>query len=180
MHGAGILGLAAMDGAVEGGRGRLRAFYEELGGCCGRHNPLAMQADLLRLCVLWLWGGVYLDWDMRLAPGFEGKPVLEAFLGERLLLAEWRGGCVGEFVIGAAAREPAIAEVIERFICGGVARYTLAGRRLAVASMALTELATRHGWPVQPADVFSPLDRFGRGAVTERTRMIHGWGKVAA
>ncbi len=132
------------------------------------HHPLALVSDLLRLAILYIHGGIYLDLDMEVL-----KP-LDGFRGEDLILPQFQAGVgvgIGEFLLGAPARSPAIALILDR----------LMGMRPLPSNVGLITpsvyhgLVAEHGWRVWPSEYFCPLDRDGVGAITENTHAIHRW-----
>lgn len=129
-----------------------------------RHSGATIQADLLRLMVLYRFGGIYMDYDL-----FCIRP-LDEFCDRDLLLAQWREGHPGEFLIGAPPQSDAIWTVLTAFIEHGPA---------PIITMNLFEHANRNGWHSFPPEYFCPHGLGERGEnlyrTTPNTHAIHLW-----
>ena len=77
--------------------------------CNWNHSPLALQSDLLRLCLVYVYGGVYLDLD------FFALKDLDPFLEEEVILAYVDSSrLVGEAVLGMRAKDRRLYDLIEQ------------------------------------------------------------------
>lgn len=132
-----------------------------------KHNPLALVSDLLRLTLLYIHGGIYLDLDMEVV-----KP-LDGFLDEDLILSAFgpTRSAIGEFILGAPSRSPAIKIILTRLL---VMRPISSNDGLIVPSV-YPGLVAEHDWRVWPREYFCPLDWCGSGVVTEDTYTVHHW-----
>ena len=135
------------------------------------HHPLALVADLLRMTVLHNHGGVYADLDMQAV-----KP-LDGFLNTDLLLCS-SGVCNPDlFLMGAPPRSPAILTILTRIMAARPVPGP--GARMLMLNC-LPSLRREFGWEAFAAEYFCPLDREGRGTITENTHAIHRWRRHGA
>lgn len=124
----------------------------------------AFRSDILRLAVLWVYGGFYLDCDM-----FAVRP-LDDLCENDLVLMQFRPpNHVGEGLIGAVPRSDKIARVIENYLSRPLAK--LMGLNLGM-------LSRHHGWKSWDTEYFCPHPRLNPGDLyrcTGRTYTIHCW-----
>ncbi len=146
----------------------LKPFFNELGKCdlYGAEKATALQADLLKFCAVYLYGGVFVDLDM-----FFIWP-LDGFLSNSPLLTQVRSsGLIGECLIGAEKESPAVMKMIQHY------RTHPANIFNYHAYSDLTNLAAAEGWRAYPTDFFCPHQRHcreeDRYRVTENTAAIH-------
>jgi hypothetical protein len=143
----------------------IKAFWDILQQCNRCKNPLELKADLLRLCIVYCYGGIALDQDMYcLQP-------LDKFLEEDLLITEIRPTFVSEAVIGSRPRNPKLYEFINHYIT----RAPNAGH--VNADMASVAYVNR--FPIKPAEYFVPWGRDAMESewyqVTKNTHCVHLW-----
>lgn len=126
------------------------------------------RSDLFRLCVLYAFGGVYLDWDVWCV-----NPLDDFLIANDELILGWNSyepPVVGEHVIGAAAGSPFIREAIE-YLC---AQKPDADGKY---SAHLARLVLRDGIEAYPTNVFCPHGRSAAAdeiyRVTSDTATIH-------
>ena len=136
-----------------------------------KHHPLALVADLLRMTLLWLYGGVYLDLDMECV-----KP-LDDLLDRDLLLVSSSLCNPDIFLMGAPPRSPTIMTILRRIMAARSVPGP-AGKMLMMNCLpSLREELDLHALPAEWA---CPFDRQGRGSVTENTHAIHHWYRDGA
>jgi mannosyltransferase OCH1-like enzyme len=144
-------------------REALEKHWREIEKTCDNQRRWAFRADLLRLVVLYIHGGVYVDHDM-----FNVKP-LDPLLDEDLILMQFRENQVGEGIIGAPQGSPKILEAIKWLLDYGVRR--LMGLRLG-------PLSRHNGWKSFEPEYFCPHPRMNPGDIyrcTDKTYTIHCW-----
>jgi hypothetical protein len=146
-------------------RGDLETLYDRVSRCT-RRSPYIYQADLIRLCALYAYGGFYLDTDIWVV-----RP-LDRFLLDRFVVGYINDRPqVGEAVIGVPSRSPLIMSLITGWIANPP---TGPG-----ASMGMTTWAQDNRIPVYPTEVFVPHARDDDGSglyyTTRNTHTIHLW-----
>jgi hypothetical protein len=158
-HGADLLDHRAVDRWQP----KLREHWRDIERTCETHRKWAYRADLLRLVVLYIHGGIYVDHDM-----FNVRP-LGPLLDQDLILMQFRPNQVAEGLIGAPAGSEKIALAIDNYLGYGVRR---------LMGLALGPLSRHHGWKSYPPEFFCPHPRISPGdlyAHTENTYTIHCW-----
>jgi len=140
--------------------------FDVLGKLGGRgpHSVVAMQTDILRLVLLYLHGGIYLDIDMW------SIRRLDSFVRDKLVLMRITPAIIGEGLIGAEARSDDIKDIIEWYMRQpNVDGYV---------SMNLEGLALERGWNAYGSDYFCPHTRTRNDnlyRMTSVTHTIHCW-----
>lgn len=135
----------------------------------GKHNA---RSDLLRLCALYVSGGVYLDYDV-----WPIKP-LDRLLDKELLLScnSFQPFVVGEHIIGAPPQSQSILKVIRHFC--RVSPNEEDGKY----SPQLARFCWYYGWEAHMPDVFCPHPRKATAdelyRVTPVTHAIHCWSPL--
>jgi hypothetical protein len=146
-------------------RADLETLYDRVSRCT-RRSPYIYQADLIRLCALYAYGGFYLDTDIWVV-----RP-LDTFLLDRFVVGYINDRPqVGEAVIGVPSRSPLILSLITGWIASPPAGTG--------ASMGMTTWAQDNRIPVYPTEVFVPHARDDDGSglyyTTRNTHTIHLW-----
>ena len=131
-------------------------------------GDIKARSDLMRLCVLYAFGGIYVDWDVWALKPFDDFLVAndELILG----VNSYDPLIVGEHVIGAAAGSEKIAKVIEH----------LCSQEVGVDghySPHIAKFVHHLGWEAYPPEVFCPHLRDASEdelyRTTENTFAIH-------
>jgi mannosyltransferase OCH1-like enzyme len=149
-------------------REALRQFEKVCETCNGVHNQFAIVADLCRIAILYVHGGIYLDHDM-----YAVKP-LDRFLSNDFVLTEIRAGFIGEGCIGAYQESPEILDLLLRFI----QKTPGANKNLC---MGLTSWAKSHNIKYYPMEYFCPhakIQRHLKYRCTPNTHTIHCWKNI--
>lgn len=146
-------------------RQQLRAFEKVCRKCNGRHNPLSLVADLCRLAIIYVHGGIYLDHDMY------GIRCLDTFLEDSLVIAKDRPRYVFEGVIGAPDHSKDILDVLKAFVVKQPDHQKN-------VCMDLTGWVKLRKWRVYEQEYFCPHSMWGRDQLyhsTTNTHTIHCW-----
>lgn len=158
----------------------------DLDACWARFAGLpTAKSDLMRLAVLYLFGGVYCDHDV-----WAIRPFDDLLPGRELILAGDRMDppLVGEHVMGASPRHPFIWKVLTTFLRSqpnGAGRYSPKLTKFAIESgIRLPSGEYMHDGPLEvmaPA-VFCPAPRIVESEdeayqVWPRTRALHCWSR---
>ena len=153
---------------------KLIAFYR-ICMQCNKHNPLATTSDLLRLLVVYIHGGLYLDCDC-----YGLRPLGRlADTTDQIWAEIVPDGLVGEAVIGAAPRDQRILGLILAF-AAKVDRskyYRNRGPAIKNVNMDCTGYCRKHKIQPYPPEYFIPHERHcppaHRYRYTSNTHCIH-------
>lgn len=142
-------------------------FNKRIESYKGRHSVDTIKSDFIRCCLLYIYGGFYLDWDVY------GIRPLDDFCCDNLVLARIKEGLVAEALIGA----PAGNEHIGRIITDYVDRIK---PEQGYCSLRLAEYSEAHSLYCYPSDYFIPHQRLEGTEkaiyrTTDNTRTIHCW-----
>jgi mannosyltransferase OCH1-like enzyme len=127
-------------------------------------RPIPYRVDLLKLCVIYVYGGFLIDHDCY------GIRPLDQFVGDELVIGRMTDKVVAESIIGAPAGSERIAKVLDDFV-----KRRPEERPDRKVSMGLHRHCQRQGWPVYAEDYFCPHTRCGGDVyrVTRNTHLIH-------
>lgn len=149
------------------------SIHKPLVDCWDRFSGMpTSRSDLLRLCVLFVHGGIYIDHDVWCLWPFDD------LLDRDLLLAADRINplLIGEHVMGAVPRSTKIARILQRFICSAP------NRKSGKYSPRITRWAIECGWEAMLPEVFCPSPRIvgcedDAYKCDSRAYCIHCWSK---
>lgn len=126
---------------------------------------LAFKADILRVAMLYIVGGVYVDHDMYCL-----KPI-DPLLNEDCILMQFRENKVGEGIIGFKARDDRLLTILDTVLYDSPRR---------INGLQIGWLSRHYGWKTFPPEYFCPHPRLNikpedKYRMTENTYMVHLW-----
>lgn len=147
-------------------RDLIQEHFRRIESICKYPNrQVAFKADIIRLCALYLFGGVYVDHDMYCL-----KP-LDDLLDSDCILMQFRKGQVGEGIMGFEAGDERLPMVIDHVLKDSPRR---------ICGLQLGWMSRQYGWSSFPPEYFCPHPRMNiepqeRYRQTHNTYMIHLW-----